>query len=324
MLRRLTLAILALSLTPAAPAAAVVDFRAGVGTLAGDTTYTIGFHGVHWPLSELAWPLDALVASAGARAELGVLTVEAEVVKNLTADAGKMEDSDWGVFALEGCPHCDADSLDVFSESRATLEALTLKVEALAWYRAYPSFRLGAGAGLRYMSYGFEASDLAQYSPSWGRYGLPFDPFRAMVDGIAITYEVTYLVPYAAVGGTWRAADLFSRGDELAFEVVLGYSPIARATDRDDHVLRDKLSEADCSGSALLAGLSGSYRPGGRFFLFATIELAVISTSGTQTQTFYDEGDHDAPPELVGRRFFVDTEISSTQSRAILGGGLRF
>lgn len=311
------------------------DFALGAARMSGDSTYTIGGTvaayslraEVQWPLSELAWPLDATLLTADARLRIGdAWSVSLAAASNLGKGTGTMEDSDWGVYWLqsEGDSRFRTDSLDVFSTSDAAFDALT--IDAVARRRVFERGGLAVSAGLGYLHehFDYSASDVDQYSPSYRgyatplrEYGITADPFRGTRAGKVITYEVTYRVPYAELSGTYGFSEAFT------VDARLGYSPFAGATDRDDHLLRGKVMEGDCEGSAYFAGVDARYAFAERWSLLAGVEYRSIETSGTQTQVWYRQDDPETDPP-VGFRSTVDQEISSSQVVARLRLGYGF
>ena len=109
----------------------------GIGKLGGDTTYQIGGNyvtplgsgQVHFPISELEFPLDVwMVSVEGSKEFAEKWKVSVGVKKNITSDAGKMKDSDWGAWYLEGYAWAEKDTLDIYSESDAELDALIMDI----------------------------------------------------------------------------------------------------------------------------------------------------------------------------------------------------
>jgi outer membrane protease len=300
---------------PLAVQAAGVDIWAGVGKLSGDTTYAIGGE-EYWtdPISELVWPLDVWMGSLGVSAEFGSLFVSGEGFINLTSDSGQMEDSDWGILFVEtgGNPRFSPDSLDIFSTSDATLDATILDLKARYRLIDLAGVSLAAGAGWLYQNFTSEASNLNQYSPSArDEYGLSFDPYAATAEGVGITYEVTYTVPYLEVAAAIQA------GEKFSIEASLGYSPIVSVEDVDDHVLRSKLNVGDCDGTALMAAVDGRFNFTEKLFALFGASYLAIDAEGTQSQRFY------AGP-LTGLGTDIDLDISSEQVYVYLNGGYAF
>jgi len=306
---------------PALSSAQSFDLWVGGGRLEGDTTYTIGGHvsdnlgnvgDLWWPLSELKWPLDVWMLSAGARVDFSRFSVSGEVFKSVTNDAGDMEDSDWGVYFLgTGNPFFQTDTKDVFSTSEADLDALIFDVRARYWALKRGPFSLAVGAGWRYEDFDFEAGNVNQYSPSAPTYGLSSDPFAFSDPGLVITYDVTYTIPYIEI-----AADI-TAGEKVTLEAFVGYSPIVNAEDKDDHLLRSLLSEGDCDGTAIMVGIDARYDITKHWFGLLGFDYISIDTDGTQTQSSY-------AGELTGLVSKIDQEITSSQTYFYIEAGYSF
>lgn len=314
---------------PQARAGVSFDLAPRIGSLGGNTAYQIGglFGGPGGSvyrierLSRLEFPLDValLGAAAGllvdfpytgenAQVQLGgAFGVEAEFGRSFTRDAGKMKDSDWTEPA--------APTLrTIYSESDAELDAETWEVRA----RFYPierkgsffAWRAGVGGGYLHQSFDFDVSNVEQWSI--------YPEYNGSYRGKVLTYGVTYEVPYAELA----AGVSFGEGRQVsgALDVRLGYSPAARATDRDDHLLRQKIGRGEGDGDAVLFSLRG--RITFVRHLFATIGVSRVSidTAGTQTQTRYAAND-EGPAGPIGS---LDTKITSEQTLVDLAVGVAF
>jgi hypothetical protein len=311
---------------PAAAAGGQFDIRLGPAVLRGDSTYTIGGAfsdnqgnaGRYWdPISELKWPLDVAKVSLGGRAEIGRFSFRGEIAKNATSDAGDMEDSDWGVYydMSGGYPAFSPYSKDVYSTSSTDLDALIVDFRGryAVWRR--PRFSTSVGLGLRYQKFSSVASDVHQYSPTFYTYGLEdvfgSDPFYYDGNGPAIDYEVTYTIPFAELSGVYRF------GAKVSLEGAIGYSPLVQATDRDDHLLRFKLSEGSGNGSAWLFDLALRLQWTRHWFAALGVSGLFIDTSGTQEQRFY-------AGELAGYQATIEQTITSSQTSGTLEVGYSF
>lgn len=285
------------------------DLALGLGMLSGDTTYQIGgaydtpsdSGEVHFPLSELEFPLDVYMASVEGSIEFAEKwKVSASVKKNITSDAGKMKDSDWGLF------FDDPNSLDIYSESDADLEALITDINLR--YRFYKKSNWSFIAGLGYLrqNFDYEISDLDQWYPSLND-SCGYDIGHDYVSGKVLEYEVTYSIPYMEIGTQFKIKDKFS------VEASLGYSPIVNVTDEDNHILRSKVSEGDCDGDAILLSLEGRYDFLTHWFLTLHLDYMKIETDGKQKQ--YTDGEWTAT---------IDQEIESKQIFTALSVGYAF
>ena len=300
------------------------------GMLFGDSTYSIGGSisdnrgnsGEVWdPLSELKWPLDVVLASLGGQAEFGRFSVRGEISKNVTSNAGDMEDSDWGVYYGTYGPNpapgynFSSSTKDVYSTSSTELDALILDFRGRFAVWQGERFSTKVGLGLRYQNFSMVASDVHQSSPTFYDYHLdkvlPSDPYAYDNPGKVATYEVTYTIPFAEVSGLYRF------GTMLSLESALGFSPFVQASDRDDHLLRSKLSEGSDTGIAWLFDLKLRLQATTHWFAAAGVSGLFISTHGTQKQSYYGGED-------VGYQATIDQKITSSQVYSSLEVGFSF
>jgi len=255
------------------------DVAVGLGKLGGHTTYQRGgfFYGPWgtgtdpFPLSRLEFPLDVYMASLEVSVGFAEkLKLSASVKKNITDDAGKMEDSDWGIYFISGFPGTSPGSLDIYSESDASLDALIVDVSAR--YRFYRGFFVGLG--YLHQNFDYEISNLHQWWPSsYSYFGV--DLPHIQVDGPVITYEVTYSIPYIELAFLGKATDRFT------VETSLGFSPFVNAEDEDNHLLRSKVSKADYDpGSAILLSVEGRYKFATNWFLALQFDYTKIEADG--------------------------------------------
>lgn len=282
-----------------------VDLRLGIGMLRGDTTYQIGgkidtplgSSEVHFPLSELKFPLDVYMASVGGSIEFAEKwKVNASVKKNITSDTGMMEDSDWGVWYLGAeLPHmpgyycnpayCEPDSLDIYSESGADLDALIMDINLRYKFYEKSNWSFSAGLGYIHQNFDYEVSNLVQWYPSYYDYfgvGLPYD----LVSGKVLTYEVTYSIPYIELATEFKIKDKFSVGASI------GYSPFVNVKDEDNHILRSKISKGDCDGNAILLSLDGQYDFTESWFLTLLFNYTTVDADGKSKSYFDGEYSH--------------------------------
>ena len=313
-----------LALGAAGPAAAGgnhFDIWLNAGKLSGDSTYAIGGKvtdnqgnfgnfGDRDHLSELKWPLDVVLASLGGRAEVGRFCVQGEIMKNATSNAGDMEDSDWGIYYDTYGPNPAPGfnfyptTKDVYSTSKTDLSALILDVRGRYAVWQGSRFSTNLGLGLRYQRFTIVASDVFQYSPTFYSYGLdnvfPTDPFG-----------------YAGKGPALELSGLYRFGTMVSLEGSVGYSPLVQAKDRDDHLLRSKLSEGSDTGTAWLVDLKLRLQATEHWFGALGVSGLFINTSGTQTQSYYSG-------ENVGYVAKIDQKITSSQTYGSVEVGFSF
>jgi len=287
----------------------------GIGSLSGATTYQIGgtvvtssgSSQVHFPISELEFPLDVwMVSVEGSKEFADKWKVSVSVEKNITSDAGKMKDSDWGFWYLGGYSWAEKGTLDIYSESDAELDALIMDINLR--YRFYEKSNWAFIAGLGYIRQNFDyaVSNLDQWYPSSNYYfgvDLPHD----YAFGKILTYEITYSIPYIEIGIQRSFKDKFS------VEASLGYSSIVDAEDEDVHILRAMVSEADCDGDAILLFLKVRYDSSKNWFVMAEFDYTKIEVDGKSIT--YIDGEYSNT---------IDQEINSKQIFAVLSVGYAF
>ena len=302
------------------PASAEVNLSVGGGYLAGETQYQIGGRTIdasgttnlHFPISELNFPLDAFMVKGQVDASFkDRWSLMASAATNLTDDTGKMKDSDWGVVS-------SPDTLDIYSESDTEMDALLLEGKvAYVLYEGYYGqtavngdtadsdlrFSYTVGLGYKYQKFDFDISDLDQWYPS-----APADP-HDLVAGLVATYEAEYQIPYLEVGMVMNAADKF------LLEISFAYAPLVDFQDEDQHLLRDKVSIADhdWNGTAAFINLKGRYKLTPRWHLGGTFEGLQIESEGRSNAYFGGVWDHS-----------IEHEIESHQYSAFLSLGCSF
>lgn len=284
-----------------------LDLAAGIGALSGHTTYQIGGRistplgsgRVHFPISELEFPLNVYMVSLGTNIEFkNKWEVSASVKKNVTDDSGKMKDSDWGAWWLEGYPWAEQNTLDIYSESDAELDVLMFDVNLR--YKLYKGISIGLG--YTHQNFDYEISNLHQWYPSYNYYFGMASP-HDRIDGKVLTYEVTYNIPYIEIAFMGKATD------NLYVEVSLGYSPIVDAEDEDHHLLRSKVNKSDCDGDAILLSLEGRYDLPKNWFLALGVDYTRIDTDGRSKAFFSGIYDHTIDIVIESEQVFYGLNI---------------
>jgi plasminogen activator len=163
---------------------------------------------------------------------------------NITDGSGKMKDSDW--IDGDGQP-----GLDIYSESNIKLEANIFHVNMLYNFWPIRSISIGPLVGYKYQQFKFDVSNTNQVG-----YGIYAPLYTVSVRGKTLKYKVAYHIPYFGLNSD------FLFGGKLEANLKLGYAPWAFAKDRDDHLLRYKLSkgiltEMPISQISTLLGISG-------------------------------------------------------------------
>jgi len=271
----------------------ILYFDLGVqpGYLKGDTTYHITFDGGE---SELEFPLKTYFL--GPEIGWGYKNAQKQDkfllkiiwLKNIGDGSGKMKDSDW--FDDDGQP-----GLDVYSESDIKLRANIFDVNLLYNFWPIKNISVGPVFGYKYQQFRYHVSNTNQVG-----YGIYAPDYTASVRGRTLDYKVVYHIPYFGLSSNL----LF--GKKFQANMGVGYTPWATAKDRDDHILRYKLSKGDTDGYTYFVNLNAIWNFLPHWFLILSGEYMKIHTTGTQHQSFYDG-------PYVGWTADVDDKITSKQ-----------
>lgn len=303
------------------------DVEIGLDKLDGDTTYEIGGKIsevgvgsgiVHFPISKLEFPLGVYLISAKAGVTFGdAWRIGIGLKKNITRKAGELTDSDWGYWWLKGYSWARQDTLDIYSESDASLDALlwdlhgsyTIKLKGVAARLGLDTCALRFGVGYIHQTFDYDITNLDQWYPSYDYYqtDIENDPDippatkntvkgHIYNTGKVLTYTVDYtLFPMLETG----VLVVFPQGFSL--ETDFSFCPLARAEDDDHHILRNKVSTGDCDGTAVLASVKAGYTLAKALTIGLHYDYLSIYTEGTQTQT---------DPDFTGT---IDQHIESRQ-----------
>jgi outer membrane protease len=265
-----------------------------------DEPWALGGHGE----SELEFPIDNLMAGIKvvAGTKYGKYSRQSEVrlclrlLRTIDRDAGIMKDSDYveNDAAFGKPPH---EGKDLYTESDARLEGIL--IDAI-WSYHFPLGRkwgLGPVLGYRYQELRYEIYGYRGYYWTTPVYG----------EGRVLDYRVTYKIPFIGLS----SEALLGSKDQFFLGMSFGYSDWVEARDRDDHLLRSKLSEAECKGAAYVLALNLDWRFCPRWVLGIGAEYVDIETSGKQHQGFY------AGPS-VGTTYEVDDIMTASYWSGIL------
>jgi hypothetical protein len=231
-----------------------------------------------------------------------------------------LKDSDWGVWHIGGelphdsstCPPtlCTADSLDIYSESDATLDAIifdiNLTYELLDSKFNNSSLKLFAGLGYRYENFDYEISNLDQWYPSFEGY-FGFDFGHEYESSTVLTYDVHYNIAYVEAGAS------ISLFNSIEIDGSIGYSPLVYVLDRDNHLLRDKISRGELYGHALMYSLNLTGNIRSNWFAAIHMNYTSIDTEGEQKQ-------------YISNLLYatIDEEVTSHQTSAFINIGYVF
>jgi len=279
-----------------------------LGYTTGDSSYHISFDeplalGGHGE-SELEFPIANVMA--GAKLILGTSYAKdnrktrgrlcVRLLRTIDKDAGIMKDSDWieNDAAFGKAPH---KGKDLYTESDAELEGMLFDAVWAYHFSLGPNWSLGPMLGFRYEELKYEIYGYRGYywkEPVCGH-------------GKVLDYQVIHKVPFIGLS----SETLLGCKDQLLLGIAFGYSNWVEAKDRDDHLLRFKLSQGECEGAAYLLtlNLDWQFYPG--WVLGVGAEYVDIDTSGKQYQGFYDG-------PSVGITYEVDDIITASHGSVIM------
>ena len=287
------------------------SLQAGAGYWLGDATYSIG--GRAWTpqtgtvqlpdkISELSFPLDVPFGSVGGNLIWkDRFEVFGTFMGNLTDPSSKVKDSDWGVFS-------DAGTLDIYSESDATLSAIAVDVGGRYWFRSTsPTNRfacsVGMGPSLLYQHLDWTLSNVDQWYPS--RPQLAHDT----LSGVAATYYSDIVMPY--LDGC-----IIVKFNQFSGRLEAGFGP-AVVQDEDNHIVRQKRSTATMAGVGVKTAAELRYDLTRHLFILARVDALSIQATGTSKERGYG-GD------LAGYYAEIDETYNLNSLNAGLAAGCSF
>ena len=275
---------------------------AGIGKMSGDTTYQIGgttedssgTYNLHDPISELMFPLDIYTINLDASFFFFKnINSNISFKTNVTDRTDNMEDRDWGVPWEDPTGSGDyywygPDHLDIYSESKTDMTMYMVDLDLL--YNVYRNessstntdFRIYAGLGYLYQEFDFECRLIRQYDLRGA--AVPADQQLDFEGdgGVSLTYNVKSHIPY------FKISSLITANRNILLKANISYSPYVMLNDRDNHKLRNRISKAECKGSALLFSFAGNYFFKNNYFIKAQIDYVKVTTKGNEKQ--YDNG----------------------------------
>jgi hypothetical protein len=219
------------------------------------------------------------------------INFKVSALRNLNRHSGFLEDSDW--------LSSRSKNPDIFSRSRATLDLWELGMKT----QLRLSQQYWTGIGLMASQRDFSAYDVVQTYPN-----NPATP-PIYKYGKVITYSQTQLSPI------WEFGMDHTLKDSLTMQVAYTYSPYVWVSDRDDHLLRSKLSTGDLTGQSYQWHLGLSYPFSKRLSGNINYISHSMTATGRQLQSRYQ----DTPEGRKGPIAELDEKIRSDYWSVTLG-----
>jgi len=280
-----------------------LELTAGGEYMTGHSDYSIGSSRT---ISELDFPLDVWLWSIGGRLKVvDRFNLGIRYRGNISNDPGTVTDSDFGIFSGQGIslPTVTGTSLDIFSETDASLDANLLDVMAEWGFYKRSHWTFLIGFAYTYQKFSYDLSNIVQQYPS-----LPGIPPQS-VEGPIAEYEVKYKIPMVTGGIA------FGGNSRLGLEARFGYSWKAKAEDHGNWFSRSPALtfDGDNDGPAYRFSFRAHYDLTPNWFLGTGVEYLKVDADGTQTQ-------------MRNGRFSasIDQSIDTEQTNVILQAGFRY
>ncbi|MBN2136005.1 MAG: hypothetical protein JW737_09760 [Acidobacteria bacterium] len=276
------------------------DFAVSVNT-AADWMFGFNSYGIGWnftdvannttslgfKISELVFPLNILMVGGDIYATLFKnFKINLYFRKNITSEPGKLKDSDWGVWYLDGNPWATSSTLDVYSTSDTNLIVYYIDSEILYSVKLSSLFMIDFGLGFLYEQFYYEASNVDQWYPSYETYQAYLDPSYGLnenISGLVGTYEIMHFIPLLVIASRFKASDFFQ------MSLTVSGTPYLIAVDTDYHVLRSKRSNSECYGWAIKSKLSVFFHFSSNVYAGISGDFLYLDAAGNQSQYRYND-----------------------------------
>jgi outer membrane protease len=272
--------------------------------MTGHTTFDIEVTGYDTSLwsdvkieSELEFPLDVFLVGGGLSVDGEFKTgepwgVNMGVYMNINDPSGYMKDSDW-----IGLPEYGIREKFSFTESDAELKAFFIYMEGHFGVVNKSKFSLELLGGYEYQDFSFEIFGVR----GWKISEEGTEHFEILQGTNVLDYDISYHIFYAGVAATGHISPRLQVGARGA------YSPHVKVNDHDDHLLRNKSFDGDCTGWALKGG--GDIRwtmfktsKQSSLFLGLGIDYMKIDADGDQVQYWYGDDPGTTEDDETGLR----------------------
>ena len=303
------------------------EFLPAVDYRFGETEYVLDAYGFDslgrtiYVKSQLEFPLDGFSVGGALRYTVDPQNpmpwvIRVGVSTNLTEPKGIMRDRDWTNYWSD--VYLPAVIEVSNTESDVTMNSVSLEAEVSKVIATNDKTEFRLFGGFRYQWFDQEVIGFKgyQYNPR-GDTMVTFD-----VPGLrGIDYTVSFYIPNAGLGAAMSLGEKASIAAHGAYALVI-------AKDRDDHLLRKKLSTASVTGNGFIGGADVTIEMSrGRatpVYLTLSGEFVYLSASGTQTQMYYGD-DPSYPGDETGEsQPGIPHVIHSTQGRVGMEIGMRF
>jgi outer membrane protease len=224
-----------------------------------------------------------------------------------------MKDSDW-----IGLPEYGLREKISFTESDSELKAFFFYLEGSFGVVNKPKFTLELLGGYEYQDFSFEILGVR----GWKISEEGTEHFEILQGTNVLDYDISYHIFYAGVAATGHISP------RLQVEARGACSPQVKAKDHDDHLLRNKSFDGDCSGWALKGGgdiqwtVKTSRKSG--LFLGLGFDYMKIDADGDQVQHWYGDDPGTEDNETGLRLPGIKENVKSEQTKIEAHVGYQF
>ncbi len=245
------------------------DIDISYGSLDGYTTYIIEEENNY--KSKLDFPLNVNIVKMRIENDQFELNFGSSFSRKY---AGTFYDTDW--YKIKGDEESIYDTWDIYSESKAELKAYYIDCNLSLLHKVKKNRDFKVNIGYKYQNYDFIIHDVTQWGSFYDREDIFTNP------GNVLDYEVNYHIPYLGM-------EFKESKEKHSASLSFSYSPIVTVNDRDDHLLRNKLSKIEASGRAINIGSEYTYSLKKNITLLVNLNFTDIYTAGKQVQKDYHE-----------------------------------
>jgi len=258
-----------------------VDVSVDYFNMDGDTTYTITgsdfLYAGDRGKSELEFPIDTNFVKLGIHTNLMErIDLSLDYSWSVDDDAGTMKDTDWSS-RIGSYPYVISKSDSEIDAKEWNFDAkYMLKQIDLQDNNFLDTLKIYVGGGYKHQEFDYDIKNVNKTSAY-------FTSFNGSTQGKVLDYEVEYDVWYISC-----YLNLINSKKNIDFSIGFEYGPDVDVEDKDDHILRSKLSTASGDGTyyKFAAGVSWAFWQD--FTASVYYNHIDFDTDGTQNQYFYD------------------------------------
>ena len=272
------------------------ELSLGIEKWSGHTTYKISgtTQNGDWK-SILEFPLNTEFLKINYTDDIEVLAMLKSYTisykRNIFKDSGTFKDSDWLY---------DINQKLIYAETktRLTADIFNFEVKGLT-NQIVNRVNLSGLMGYKHQEFNFIAGD------GWQKSYLTDPPTTQEIDGDAIEYDITYMMPYMGL------AVFNNHNKEINYIIKGSFIPRFWARDHDYHILRDKHAYTYVNGMGFNFSTYIQYKINNDWDIKGEYEYLKASGKGSQRQVFNDGTEYEnIAAEIYTLKHIVDFGFS--------------